>query len=334
MKIGKTSNGTLIKNSKLSLLIDPNGSLTPLNPDLILVSHAHTDHSSGLSQFTGDDIPIVLSRETYQILRTKGTKIRHPLLIEPGEAIEVKGGRIKALPSGHMVGSLQFVIDLFKQQVAYTGDLNYEQSLILPRAQVPEADILLLDCTYGSPHYLLPKRKNLYPKIREKIKELIREDSKLFLHGYTLGKAQELTKMVWDFFGERPGVSDTIRDYNSILEKRADLGEYEVNDGQQFQIRGMGEKNGEKKAVHIVFTGWAVQRSYSSKISFPLSSHSGFLELLEFVGEVEPEIVLTLYSFKKHFSEIVRRELGIKSFPIQKDLKQIGTSEGSLTDYL
>lgn len=334
MKIGRTSNGILLKNSKLSLLIDPDGSSTPLNPDLILVSHAHTDHSSGLSQFTENDIPVVLSQETYQILKAKGTRIPHPRLIAPGEEIELKDGKIKALRSGHMLGSLQFVIDFFEQQVAYTGDLNYERSLVLPRAQVPKADILLLDCTYGNPYYLFPKRKNLYPKIREKIQELMSKDSKLFLHGYTLGKAQELTKMVWDFFGKRPGVSDTIRDYNSILEKNADLGEYEVNDGQQFQIRRMGGRNEEKKAIHINFTGWAVQRTYSNKIGFPLSSHSDFLELLEFVGEVEPEKVLTLYSFKEHFAEIVRRELGIRSFSLQNELKQVGTSGGSLTDYL
>lgn len=316
MKIERKKSGILIKNNRKRILIDPKRQPSRNDYDLVLVSHAHTDHTRGISQSMDSDIPLLLSKPTYEILHSKGTKIKNPILIKPGDTLTVNDIQIKALNSGHMLGSLQFVVSApFDKKIAYTGDLNYEKSLILKGGETPKADILLLDCTYGNPHYILPKRDNLYPKIRAKLHDLLSNGcSRIVLHGYALGKAQELTRLASDVC-ENVGVTPRIMKYNRILEESStvDLGNYEVDVKQSLQVKNMSKKKKDEK--HISFTGWALQ-SNNSGISFPLSGHSGFLELLNFVGEVNPEKVITLYTFKQQFAGIIERKLGVVSKPI------------------
>ncbi len=333
MKIRRTENGLLIKNGNKSVLLDPGrNTKSPENPDVILVSHVHTDHTLGLPQFSHEETPVVLSEPTYCLLQAKGIQIRNPICVKPGESVDIGELHIETLRSGHMLGSVQFVLSspFLKKKIAYTGDLAYEDSVLLKRAEIPEADILLLDCTYGNPHYIFPKRRNLYPKIKAKIRGMIadKSDSKIFLHGYPLGKAQELTKIVREVFKETPGVSKRIGKYNSLLEKASNvkLSCYAMDEKQRFQIRGMRDK--QEQGHHVFFTGWALRRSYSG-VAFPLSAHSDFLELLEFVGEVNPEVVFTLFTFKRQFSEILRRELGVTSSPIPQN-----SQESRLIDFL
>lgn len=323
MKIRKEKGGVLLKKHRKRILIDPDRSSPyTTEPDVVLVSHAHTDHIRGLKRFKDKSIPVILSPETYNLLNVKDTLIGNPLLVDPGQVIETKGFHIRALRSGHTLGSLQFVISapFLDKKVAYTGDFNLESSLLVEGAENPEADIILLDSTYGNPHYIMPKRKNLYPEICSKLKTLINQEERTFLHGYPLGKAQELTLLANEIT-PNVGVSERINKYNKALEKNGknELGEYKVNKKAPLQIKGTKRKKDYKNpSQHIAFTGWATRRNYSM-MSFPLSGHSDFLELLQFVGETDPEIVITLYSFKRQFAGIVEKRLGIKAFPLMKD---------------
>src|SRR5437879_13149729 len=55
--------------------------------------------------------------------------------------------------AGHMLGSAQLHFEHDGTSVLYTGDIKLRQPGGLPDTFVPKADILVLESTYGRPHF-------------------------------------------------------------------------------------------------------------------------------------------------------------------------------------
>jgi len=318
-RIFLSSNGIVFSNGSKNVIADPAGSGSEIVPDVILISHAHTDHVSGLSDIYRPGIPVIMSPETYRLIRLNGYKLRSSdiILLSPGENIILNGIEFLARHAGHVIGSLMFEIDFGNIRIGYTGDFNFESSVIMRRADILDCDFLVIDATYGTPKYSFPPRRILYRLIRKKLREARDEGYVVSLHGYALGKAQELTRLAWEFLGGSISVEKKVGIYNRIFEESSGivLGPYTIGGLGDSFIRDISSPQA-PRSKRFIFTGWAATRKFDNAIAFPLSAHSGFLTLVDFVERIDPQGVIVAYGFTSFFSKYLRRELDIPSYPI------------------
>ncbi len=321
--IYQSDSGLILRYGQKRILIDPNGKKYDEQIDLILVSHAHSDHVAGLPYVYKKGIPIIMSPITHKILQKLGYRL-YPsdiILLKPNENINIKGIEITARNAGHIMGSIMFEIDLGKLRIGYTGDFNFEDTLVTQKADLLDADVVIIDATYGHPMYSFPPRDMLYRLIREKLRESIREGKTPVLYGYALGKSQELTKLAQDFVGGVISVDVNVALYNRLYEEttKRSLGRYYASPMGDVLIRSMRKKSGRKGKLpyydELYFTGW-IASDWGLNKGFPLSSHNSFVRLIEYISKICPDKVIALYNFKHVFANIVQQELEIPSEPI------------------
>ena len=112
-------------------------------------THLHTDHMSQFDTSKGNQ-DIVLSDPTRQLLlceHNADLPYRNNIKsIQLSQWHEANGFRIMLLPSGHMLGAVQVVVETPEQmRLGYSGDFRW------PLSRVIEVDALVVDSTYGSP---------------------------------------------------------------------------------------------------------------------------------------------------------------------------------------
>ena len=334
------SSGIFLYSRRLVILIDPMGNKPSptLKPDIILISHAHSDHVRGLKSVYKPGIPVIMSEPTLRILLMNGYKIRTEdiFLLSPGDTIDFKNIQITAYNAGHIIGSLMFSIDFGRIKIGYTGDFNYEDTVISYKADVIDSDVLILDATYGHPTFSFPPRHILYRLIREKIKQAIDNGFIPSLHGYSLGKGQELTRLAANFISGLISVNSEIARYNKVYEdtSKVRLGDYIV--GQIGDILVRDFKASKKQSMPFIrkflFTGWTIMFK-NRHYGFPLSSHSSFVKLIDYVLKTQPSIIFTLYKYKDFFASFLKNELGIPSRPVTDTPIGITTPSYSRKDH-
>ena len=139
--------GLHIQTPETRLIIDP--TISHLPPDaVVLISHAHSDHTRG---FTSSNLKIA-TNETKRIFEVlTGRDIGHFRELPINSSLKIEDIEIEALNSGHMVGSAQFKISTTEGVILYTGDLNNVDSLIVEAAEPVDCDLLIMEATYGKP---------------------------------------------------------------------------------------------------------------------------------------------------------------------------------------
>lgn len=315
--ISKTRNGILINHRNKSILLDPDGNQsTPYKPDIILISHAHFDHVKGLKYVYSKGIKIVLSRETYTILSSLGYKF-YPedlVFVKPGDTLDLGGIKLSIYNAGHVLGSCMFSIELPRVTISYTGDFNFEDTIIMRKADLMDADVLLIDATYGHPLFSFPPREILYKLIRENLKEIVELGNIPILHGYALGKGQELTRIAYDFVGGIISVTKSVARFNRIYEEfnKISLGNYIIGAHGDVLIKEFGRMRWTRsdKYRKLIFSGWTIKYG---KEGFPLSSHSSFTKIIEYIDRIEPDFIIPLYSNASFLTRLIEKEFGIKT---------------------
>ncbi len=240
------------------------------------------------------------------------------------EDIEIGPLKLRILESGHILGSGQLLIEN-GSRVVYTGDLNLKGGATTDRAAVPKCDVLIIEATYGHPRYNFPERAEVVKEIKDWVDDCHWKGHTPVMLGYSLGKAQELTKYLSSDFGV--GVHESVYEYNKKYEELGvDLGEYSLfDDGQKPEVAIIppgARKNMNGEDYRFAFTsGWALHsgatRRYSANRGFPLTDHCGFDDLVEYVEGADPQIVYTTHGFAEDLSEELR-ERGFYSEPISK----------------
>jgi len=112
-------------------------------------THVHLDHMHSFETSKGFQ-DIYLSAETLQLLVAEfnaDLSVRDNMIpLRFAEPHTVRSSRVMLLPSEHMLGSVQVVVELADGlRVGYSGDFQW------PLEDVIQVDQLVLDSTYGSP---------------------------------------------------------------------------------------------------------------------------------------------------------------------------------------
>jgi cleavage and polyadenylation specificity factor subunit 3 len=102
--------------------------------------------------------------------------------------------------AGHILGSASIMIEHAGEKIFYSGDINLDHQSLIQGAEIPKekADILMLECTYGSTE---PTKTLSWVK---EAKRFANEANKILLQGgsilipvFSLGKMQEILSMIW-----------------------------------------------------------------------------------------------------------------------------------------
>ncbi|MFB0559882.1 MAG: MBL fold metallo-hydrolase [Candidatus Lokiarchaeia archaeon] len=349
--------GLVIEVDDLKFLLDPRVNADFDSANLVLVTHGHGDHISGLLE-ASEEVRAGASRITHEITRLVREKRERKVLenivyLDGTFGIKTDDFSIEAYDAGHCMGSLQFKIDTGEQLIGYTGDINFCESVTERRADVMDCDILVIEATFGSEEYVFPEREELDAEILDYVERFVSDGVPLILMGYSLGKCQELTRLISRGLGYDVLVSRQIFDFNRIFERfKSGLGNYlqiDSEEGREIIEEGGGVillpqfrliKNAPDrlaKSLNLktlpkiaVCSGWAANRSfffamqqaYKIDTVFPLSSHADFNQLLEYVSAVEPRQVYTTFGNPLNLAKQIKKRLKINAQPIVNGMQQ------------
>jgi len=309
----------IIFREKSDLFVDAGG----IRNKSCLITHAHSDHAHATSSNT-----YYLTPQTSALIaaKEKGFSVKE---IEFGKKFEVDGFSCRFLPSGHILGAGQVEI-LNGAHAVLTSDFKLQKSILFEGAQILPCEILVIETTFGVPHYSFPSRDVVYEDMMRWIHEQLSASNFVVLGGYSTGKAQELTKVVNEFLGESPLVHPKVFCQNSVYEKQGvKLGSYiELNhnlgdsnilimpphlidDNLLYALSRQIGKNVEA----AIATGWG---KFSRYKTFPLSDHADFTSLATYVKESNPKLVLTTHGFEEEFASYVQKKLGIPARPLSR----------------
>src|SRR5712692_2234180 len=251
--------------------------------DRCFVSHAHSDHAIRHRR-------IIASPQTARLARCCASRITAETHAYHA-SFDVDGAACRLLPSGHILGSSQILIEHDGQRIVYTGDCRVRESLTAEPISVEPCDVLVMECTFGRPHYVFPEPAEVARRLCRFVDGAWDEGRTPVLLAYALGKSQEAMKLLGDR-GYVCIVADPIYHIAKIYEEfGVRFGRFELLDP------GLDAEGAHGKVVilppHLnrsqilddlgpcrtaMLTGWAMDRNcryrYRVAEAIPLSDHA------------------------------------------------------------
>ena len=288
------------------------------------VSHAHSDHIAPHQE-------IIVSERTARLMQARlpGKRIEH--VLPYGQTRTVHDVDVTLLPAGHIFGSAQILIAAAGDTLLYTGDFKLRPGKSSEPAEWRPADTLIMETTFGRPHYRFPPTQQVIDQIVAFCREAIDENEVPVLLGYSLGKAQEILCSL-DGAGLTPmlhgSVYEMTRIYEQFGQSFCNYVRYRANDVTGKVLICPPSANGSRMLDNIsrkrvaMISGWAVDPNavyrYQVDAAFPLSDHADYDDLLRYVDLVRPKRVLTLHGFAAEFARDLR-ERGIEAWALSAE---------------
>ena len=303
------------------------------------VSHAHADHVAGHQRMVCSKATAFLLKERFGF---KGEMVE----LEWDEPWEYEGHRIVLTPAGHVLGSAMIHLTRLSDgaTLLYTGDFKLRHGLTSEPARPMAADTLIMECTFGQPHYRFPPRTEVRAAIHRWCRDALDHGETPVLLGYSLGKAQEIQAVLagGDFrIAVHPQVAEMNAAYEALggtlppWEKYAGDPSGRVLVFPPQTVRSTQLRKVKNK-VSAMVSGWAMNAgsrfAYQTDEAFPLSDHADYAELLELLVLVKPETVLTTHGNSAEFARDLR-ERGWNAWSLAgTDQMELGLGAEERTD--
>ena len=293
------------------------------NKPLRVVTHAHADHMIGLQQSL---------RTCEKVLMTNATKdlidvMRSPLFLmsglvetrDYGKTLQYEEERMTFFRADHILGAAQVLVeDAEGTRIVYTGDFRINETPVL------EADILVMEATYGSPNC----RRSFGRDVEGLLVSIVKEGLKsgcVYVFGYH-GKLQEAMQILHEADVKVPFVvPERVFHVSKICEKYGmHFGHLILSD--EIEAKELLKKNlpciafyhmGSRGKVgndcfKVYVSGWEFDspcREISEReYIVALSDHSDFDGLMEYVRRSRPKFVVT-DNFRVGYAETLAREI-------------------------
>jgi len=202
--------------------------------DLLIISHAHTDHLGALpyllkfqnhiqiiSSEPTKDLAHIMLRDTAKLLKSDlinefaqdALSLYKPETLEKIEhlitgykfkqKIEFTGKNglekiiITLFPAGHILGATGVLLECGGKSIFYTSDVKFSNQYVIPKADYPNHhfDVLISESTNcDTPN--LPSFAEEQKRISKFINEIVNENGSILIPVFALGKHQEILKMI------------------------------------------------------------------------------------------------------------------------------------------
>ena len=283
-----------------------------------VISHAHSDHVAAH--------PLAYATPaTRRLVAHRQPKTQAIEAFPYGKTFQLDTCRLTFHPAGHVLGSAQTLVETDFGRVLYTGDLKTRPGFTSERGAAVPADVLILESTFGKPHYRFPDSAEVLACVIAWCRQTLDSGSTPVLLGYSLGKGQEILSALATEGMEillHPslfGVTEIYRELGCLFPTYGSL------DGKRparaVVIGPPGATRGWLRewpfpVKTAALTGWAMDRSLKSRLQvdavFPLSDHADFEELCRYAEEVSAAITYTVLGFDEELALHLRRR-GIRA---------------------
>jgi len=284
------------------------------------MSHAHADHIASHEL-------ALCTPETAALYRHRRGARHRTVEMPYGEPIDFGPLRLTTYPAGHCLGSAMLLAEDGTQSLLFTGDYKLGPSATSQPAELPQADILIMESTFGKPEYQLPPREEVIDELIALVKRTLASEQTPVIHAYALGKSQEVTKLLTTagipvvqhpsiyavseiYFASGVDLGPVIRYTSGIPAGHAVVTLPRGMKG--YRLAGMN------RPVSIAVTGWAIDSGtkYRQKVdhALPLSDHADFNQLLETAERVGARSIYCTHG-PREFAEHLRLR-GFNAFPI------------------
>ena len=282
------------------------------------ISHAHTDHARRHKE-------ALLTPQTLALI-PEARRPRGWRMLGFGETMRRGEGSITLYPAGHMLGSAQLHFEHDGTSLLYTGDIKLRQTGGVSTF-VPKANVLILESTYGRPHFRFGDPDETTESIARWCQRALDSRVTPVLLCHALGKTEEVMLALAKY------------GFAFALEKRC------VPCAHQYASAGRSlpdwvELNGEAVMDRVVIappvgkddirrlgryrtaliSGWAKDpdfaRLFGADATFDLSDHCDFDELMEVVERTGADQVYTVHGFTEDFARSLRRK-GIRAWALE-----------------
>lgn len=296
--------------------------------DACVLSHAHGDHLISSGSVVASELTAALA----------GVRREETPNVTEHPAINLHN-------AGHIAGSraAELTDPSTDRTILYTGDFCVRDRFYLNGFEPIDADVLIMETTYGKPEYRFPPTDEVVDTVKEWLADTM--DSVILLFGYALGRAQKLQRILMDSPRNRVFVTEAVQDLNSVIEQYLEVSfdshTYSKKDelvagdalvlpmqtSRLNWIEGLIERH---NAVTAGFSGWAADQSFIYRRGFDegfvLSDHCDYEELMDVVEAVDPEIVYTHHGYSEDFAQDVMSRFPCGSQPLKRN-------QSTLTDF-
>jgi putative mRNA 3-end processing factor len=144
--------------------------------DLVFLSHARAVGQPGQRRFPlrrGGRQELLATARTLALLGRAGEGLRRHALPAPfGRPFVLGACRVELVPSGHLPGAASLLCEVDGRRVLYAGAVRRDSpGLGAEPAEVPRADALCLDGTFGHPRFAFPTQEEALGQVRRFVAE-------------------------------------------------------------------------------------------------------------------------------------------------------------------
>ncbi len=202
----------------------------PKDLDMVIVSHAHLDHSGALLNLLGTSIVLVGSEATrdvtadllldmIKVQRINGNKIPYSYrdiakmkrLWWARDSVALPGMEVRLYPAGHVLGAKMIGVRAEGKEILYTGDFCLHNTDILEGSNLEklpkEPDALIVESTYGGKTRI--ERSKLLERLFTKINEAIDKKGNVLIPAFAFHRSQEMAKGI-----DQAMQDGDLQDYN------------------------------------------------------------------------------------------------------------------------
>ena len=277
------------------------------------VSHAHSDHIQNHAVSLATPATAALMRHR---LGCGGQCRSLPF----GQRTEFTGFAVTLFPAGHVLGSAQVLIEAAGQRLLYSGDFKLKPGRSVEATEVPEADVVIMETTFGKPGYVFPPAEAVVAAIRGWVRGAWEDGLTPILFGYALGKSQELLAHLDDLDGEillQRHVYEIVKLYEELGVRFPPHRLFTPGSehGRAVLICPPGSRRSHEVAAirntrTAYISGWALDRGaawrFGTHTCFALSDHADYPDLLEYVRRTGARVVHTVHGFADEFATDLR----------------------------
>ncbi|MFW9922694.1 MAG: MBL fold metallo-hydrolase [Candidatus Thorarchaeota archaeon] len=324
-----------LKNAQ-KIMIDSKNVKIPPKMNAI-VTHAHSDHFAVMNSYS----PTFATQETIDLFNSQSNQGLKPNLnpVKFNEKIPLTETldetSISLIPSGHVLGSASVYIESQEDSLLFSGDIGGKGLLTLKTPlTTKKANTLIVEATFGSPEIIFPPREDISMEILKWTAEVVKKKMNVVFSAGRIGSSQELIKMFNSLtnlrvvtHGEVTPVSEVYQRHGvklDFFDSKSEEGREILRDGDAVIIQPRGNKlvpyfiTEHIQCKTAIVTGMATRFQYSNyDASFPLSSHANFMEIIDYVNQVQPKEVYTIYGLEKKLAQAIYKELDIPAKPLK-----------------
>ena len=287
------------------------------------VSHGHSDHAGEHETIVTTPANAAICRSRFERRAQRDRRQTSFLPQRPRPACEFEEHafnvpwregehELTLFPAGHVLGSAQLMIEGERGRFVYTGDFKLARSYTCEPPEVKRCDVVLMECTFGRPHYVFPSREEVEERIVGFATKALEDGCAPVFYAYSLGKAQEAMAILGKAgipLSAHGAVYEMARVYEKAGVQLPPCERYDAvtYDGTRALIWPPSGKNlpkalRDKPTRTAVLTGWALDKGaqfrYGADAAIPLSDHADYPSLLRYVELAQPRKVLLNHGWK------------------------------------